>query len=245
MCRRKDRKLAESSGSTNSFLLLPATKVFVHTSTSIIIDTDSVTLFRDLISPSFTEVTVIDAPDSASAEIMSKANENAALRKSIVKRQVAFGVIEIREYSRCLGDHPVASKGPPMAIDWRYREAGSFGLDDYESSKPTARTHSEFMVPGSTRSRILKEHAGVTHAEIKAKMSEMNQVKHERKMSIAMQEFEEWTIAYESLKRKLKRLFARVSKKKEQDLSDEKPGLLVKGADSNQETETAENCAES
>lgn len=135
--------------------------------------------------------------------------------KSAVKRQVSFNVIEVREYSRCLGDHPVASQGPPLAIDWKYRETRSFGLDDYESSRPTKpRTAVELMVPGSTRSRILKEHTNVTHEEITAKMSEMNQVKHQRKMSIATQEFEDWVIAYESIQRKCKRLIARFKKKK-------------------------------
>lgn len=181
----------------------------------------------------------IDFPEGTPDEVKAFFNDKKEGRNQVDtrKRCVTFNVIEIREYSRCLGDHPVASKGPPMAIDWRYREAGSFGVDEYEKQKHPARTSSEFMMPGSTRSRILKEHAGVTDVDIKAKMSEMNQVKHERQMSIAMQEVEEWTIIYESLKRKTKRLFARVSKKKEKDILEEKavPVLLVKEADSNQE----------
>eukprot|EP00980_Cylindrotheca_fusiformis_P016806 scaffold5064_cov121-Cylindrotheca_fusiformis.AAC.20 len=130
------------------------------------------------------------------------------------RKQVSFDMIEIREYSRCLGDHPDAIKGPPLSIDWQYEEAGSFVLEEYESSRPARRSHTEFMLPAAARSRILKQQANVTHKEIVERIAEIRHVKHQRQMSIAAQEYEHLIVVYQSVKRKLKRFAARLFKQK-------------------------------
>jgi short-subunit dehydrogenase len=80
-------------------------------------------------------------------------------------------------------------------------------VEKYEVSKAKRRFQVELLVPGNIRSRMLQEQANVSVEDIKATMHRMEEVKQQRRISVVMQEFEQWVIFYQSLKRKMKRLF--------------------------------------
>ena len=131
---------------------------------------------------------------------------------------VSFGFIEVREYLRCLGNNPAVTHGPPLSIDWEYCELGRFPLDEYESTRPPHRCTNEMLIPGEVRESILLEQTDATRRDIKAMRLEIEAARHQRKVSIATQEFEEFNIMMQSIRRKLKRLKTGVSKKREEQL---------------------------
>ncbi|CAB9512452.1 expressed unknown protein [Seminavis robusta] len=55
--------------------------------------------------------------------------------KSATGRRVSFSKIEIREYPRCLGDHPCVVVGPPLSIGWNPSGRYELDLDEYEQSR--------------------------------------------------------------------------------------------------------------
>ena len=135
------------------------------------------------------------------------------------KRAVSFGIIEIREYSRCLGNNPaLTTEGPPLSIDWEYSHARTFKVAEYEKTRHAPRRPNQMMVPGRERERILLEESSTTKRQIVAMKSEIRAAKHQRQLSTAMQEFEGWQIVFESIRRKYKRFRSGISKKREMEL---------------------------
>ena len=44
-------------------------------------------------------------------------------------KTLSFGTVEVREYARCLGDHPSASSdGPSLSLDWIYISRGTMSF---------------------------------------------------------------------------------------------------------------------
>ena len=61
------------------------------------------------------------------------------------------------------------------------------------------------LLSGPDRQSILLEETNTTLKEIDAVRTQILNSRHQRQLSIAMQEFDEWQHVLESLKRKLKR----------------------------------------
>jgi hypothetical protein len=57
--------------------------------------------------------------------------ENTARRR----RAVSFGNVQVREFDRIAGDHPLVSKGPSLALDWGFIDNESTSLNQYESTR--------------------------------------------------------------------------------------------------------------
>ena len=132
--------------------------------------------------------------------------------------KISFGSIEIREYSRCLGNNPATTHGPPLSLGWSYNIVGSLDVEEYEAARPTRREGNQMLIPGTTREDILSEQAGVTRKQMQAMAKQIKDDRHKRQMTVAMQEFEPWHIAAEFLSRRVRRISSGVSKKREQEL---------------------------
>eukprot|EP00339_Tiarina_fusa_P014880 CAMPEP_0117019836 /NCGR_PEP_ID=MMETSP0472-20121206/15160_1 /TAXON_ID=693140 ORGANISM="Tiarina fusus, Strain LIS" /NCGR_SAMPLE_ID=MMETSP0472 /ASSEMBLY_ACC=CAM_ASM_000603 /LENGTH=225 /DNA_ID=CAMNT_0004724891 /DNA_START=22 /DNA_END=699 /DNA_ORIENTATION=+ len=149
------------------------------------------------------------APESeTAAETKEDPNEPA-------KRRVTFGRIELREYSRCLGNNPATTHGPPLSLGWSYNKTGTYDMEQYEEARPPRRVTNQMLVPGSVRELILLEQASVTKKQIQAVEQEVKAVRHRRQLTVAMQEFENWHVAAEFVKRRFRRLRTGISKEKE------------------------------
>jgi hypothetical protein len=163
-----------------------------------------------------------------------------------MKRVVSFDCIEIREYSRCLGNNPATTHGPSLSIDWDYSEARTFGLEEYENSRPPRRISSQMLIPGSVRETIILEQTDATKRQINAMNSEIKGIRHRRQLSIAMQEFDEWNLVFESIRRKFKRLKTGISKKREMELLWENARTILaekQGSITDEETEPTSSIA--
>lgn len=169
--------------------------------------------------PSMTAIAAMKTPDSALSLDKNVASMVETKRnKPKYKQSVSFDQIEIREYSRCLGDNPAVTHGPPLSIDWAYRVAGSYDVAEYEENRPKRRGNQEMLVPGSVREDILFEHTNVTSTQIQRTTSEIKTIRHRRQVCVVMQEFEDWAWFGETVARRFRRFRSGISKEQEQKM---------------------------
>lgn len=156
-------------------------------------------------------------PASPKPQDIEETSSTGANPKSM-KRGVSFDKIEIREYSRCMGNNPATTHGPSLSLDWHYDHAGTYDLEEYEQSRPDRRAHQQMLIPGCVREEILLAHTDVTRKQMSKSVAEIKAARHSRQMCVAMQEFEDWAWLGETILRRLRRLRSGISKKKEQQL---------------------------
>lgn len=131
---------------------------------------------------------------------------------------VKFGTVQIREYSRALGDHPSTSYGPPLTLDWDYDEAVLMNVDDYEDKRPPRRINKQMVVPGKTRESILLEQTAATKDEIKKSVNQVRAVRNQRRLTETFMELEDYHLVFEFLARRFRRMRRGVTKEKEQEM---------------------------
>mmetsp|Transcript_1758 Transcript_1758/g.3697 ORF Transcript_1758/g.3697 Transcript_1758/m.3697 type:complete len:489 (+) Transcript_1758:532-1998(+) len=62
------------------------------------------------------------------------------------RRHVTFTTIQVRQYSRILGDHPCCPSGPPLSLGWDMERQDTFSLEFYEKERePERRSNKEGM----------------------------------------------------------------------------------------------------
>lgn len=116
--------------------------------------------------------------------------------------KLSFTSIEIREYSRVLGDNPSAF-GPPISLDWNHHFDAIININEYEDSRPTRRKMHQLRMGPQTRLRLLKCDAGVTDDEIHHALKETKKIQKSRSLSDLTSPF--WRIEHmaQSAKRKI------------------------------------------
>jgi len=64
-------------------------------------------------------------------------------------RKITFDKVEVRNYSRDIGDNPSVSIGVPVTLDWGYDQEESIRLTEYEKHRtPLRRTQKQFAYTG-------------------------------------------------------------------------------------------------
>mmetsp|Transcript_50 Transcript_50/g.112 ORF Transcript_50/g.112 Transcript_50/m.112 type:complete len:286 (-) Transcript_50:324-1181(-) len=117
-----------------------------------------------------------------------------------------FANVNIREYSRTVGDNPSCSSGPPISISWEYNIVGNITLDDYERTRPPRRIQKEMVIPRRLREDMLRYEWNASRKDITESIRRNVRIKNQRRTTInnlgKATKFEE---AMESASRKLKR----------------------------------------
>ena len=156
-------------------------------------------------------------PTSPNEEASSCDPEQRQSSKALT-RGVSFDSVHIREYSRCLDVHPATTSGPSLSIGWDFVETQPISVETYENSRPPRRAAHQMQMPGTMRESIIKEHTDASSREIQQAVTEVQQSRNQRQLTVAMQEFEAWHVAFESMQRKFKRWIRKTSTKREQEL---------------------------
>jgi hypothetical protein len=94
------------------------------------------------------------------------------------KRAVSFGLIQIREYNRVVGDNPTVSFGPPLSIGWEFVQNEALHIDVYESKK-LQRT-SPLLMNSITRKSMLRNIYDVPAEDIRAAEQQVQKVQRQR-----------------------------------------------------------------
>jgi hypothetical protein len=124
------------------------------------------------------------------------------------KKAVSFGMIQVREYNRVVGDNPAVSNGPPMSIGWEFVQKEAVSVHVYEKRKLSRRT-SDLRMSNFTRKSMLREDCGFSWEEIRTAEKRVRKIQRQRRQTI--QRGETATAieyAMESAKRKMQRTFS-------------------------------------
>lgn len=105
-----------------------------------------------------------DLKSSSAEEISSNATPSCLFANSMPppgerghRRHVTFSSVQVREYSRILGDHPCCPSGPPLSLGWELEREDSFRLEEYEKERePARRSKEDFRLGCQDRREILE-----------------------------------------------------------------------------------------
>lgn len=126
-----------------------------------------------------------------------------------IDRNVSFDRLEIREFNMTLGNHPSATSGPPVMLDWDSQpQERVVNLDLYEQARQPRRNRRELKLSFEDRRGILEKDRGFSVAEVKEAWTEALKIRKQRQetreqgqTSMLMDEF------WESAVRKYNRTF--------------------------------------
>mmetsp|Transcript_4928 Transcript_4928/g.8526 ORF Transcript_4928/g.8526 Transcript_4928/m.8526 type:complete len:286 (-) Transcript_4928:178-1035(-) len=128
---------------------------------------------------------------------------------SAFEKSVSFDAIEVREYTRILGDHPDTMMGPPITLSWEYCTplTKPLGIEEYERERGERRSKTQLLAHPNVRRRWLREASmPVSENEMKRAEREVHRSALRRRNSAAFHPLtgpvEE---AVQSIKRKVKR----------------------------------------
>lgn len=127
------------------------------------------------------------------------------------KKAVSFGLIQVREYNRVVGDNPTVRVGPPMSLGWEFVEKQAVPLDDYESFERSRA--SDFRMGSFARTRLLRHEYDVSLEDIRAAEKIVRKIQRQR-VQTAQQGKTAAVIEciIESAKRKMHRIFSNNSR---------------------------------
>lgn len=121
----------------------------------------------------------------------------------------------------CIHRHPETIKGPPIGIDWKYQEVGTFDLEEFETQQKNSnhivRRRWRLLIPAKVREALLIE-CGATEEEMNAVVAEVRKHQQQRRESFESQDLESWFLLKETCKRRFRRWKTGVSKQREQEL---------------------------
>jgi hypothetical protein len=130
-------------------------------------------------SSSLPSIAVTDDASTSSShsdETVSHADDD----DDMMIKAVSFGVVEVREYNRIVGDHPEVRFGPPLTISWDYYAHPPVYIDTYETThvhkKPT-------RMSSITRRNLLQNVFGATDEEIQQSEKECQKIQKRREQS--------------------------------------------------------------
>mmetsp|Transcript_53821 Transcript_53821/g.161058 ORF Transcript_53821/g.161058 Transcript_53821/m.161058 type:complete len:300 (-) Transcript_53821:29-928(-) len=98
------------------------------------------------------------APLPVEAAPQSKPSSAGGKDQLPMKKSVSFHVVEMREYTRALGDHPDTMLGPPITLSWDYCSPYSpIDVGKYELERGARRTKTQLIVHPNIRRKWLRE----------------------------------------------------------------------------------------
>lgn len=127
-------------------------------------------------SPRDNQMTVYDDSmlDDECEQSVSPIHEN--------KKSVSFGSIEIREYTRIVGDHPDVKIGVPISIGWAFYQREAIPLDVYEANRHPKRVI--LRLSSIARKNMLRNIFDIPEKEITSAEKEIQKIQKQRERSI-------------------------------------------------------------
>ena len=143
-----------------------------------------------------------------SITISDKIKDKGTTRES---QKVSFDTVEVRHYSMQLGDHPNCSIGAPVSLSWNFEAEHPRCIDSFESVRRSQRKARCGLLSFYQRRDILKE-AGYTDEQLDTAEHERRKVQRQRHGTRMLLPFAKVEEAWQSTRRKVKRMTCRCSK---------------------------------
>ena len=128
---------------------------------------------------------------------------------------VRFSDVSIRSYQQTLGDNPSCSYGPPVQLDWDYKENVPLSIDEYEDNRAPRRSMRQMVLSYYVRKNLLMFYYGVSEEELKASKRRINREKLCRSVTASSVLMMPMEAALESVARKAKRFWGKKHKENE------------------------------
>jgi hypothetical protein len=121
---------------------------------------------------------------------------------------VRFKDVDIREFKMTLGNHPSATSGPPVMLDWDSEsEPKLTGLEAYERGREPRRNRRQLKLSLQQRHVILVKERGFSFEEVKGAWQEALNVRKQRKETLERGlALMKWDEVWESTCRKFTRI---------------------------------------
>jgi hypothetical protein len=96
-------------------------------------------------------------------------------------RNVSFSSLEINLFNVTLGNHPSASSGPPVMIDWDAEvDKRVVNLDEYERGRSPRRQRKQLKLSYRDRKSLLEQQRGFTTQEVNEAWAEALKIRQQR-----------------------------------------------------------------
>ena len=96
-------------------------------------------------------------------------------------RNVSFSSLEIKEFNMTLGNHPSATSGPPVMLDWDSElNKRVVNLDEYEQMRSPRRQRRQLKLSYRDRKGILEEQRGFSTEEVNEAWAEALKIRQQR-----------------------------------------------------------------
>lgn len=147
---------------------------------------------------------------SQTSLVPSSPTRKSALKRSsstTPRRTVSFKSLEIRNYNLTLGDHPSASTGPPVMLDWNHEREEVVDLEVYERARQPRRRRRQLKLSLKERQEILTA-KGFSISDISKAWEKALEIRKQRYETVMQGLFStKMEEAWESANRKFWRLF--------------------------------------
>ena len=122
--------------------------------------------------------------------------------------RVTFSCLEIHEFPMTLGDHPSATSGPPVALDWNSEARESIvDLDEYEQKRNPRRKRKQLRLSYRDRKRLLEQQKGFSTEQVNSAWAEALRIRQQRQETLKRGSLMMmWDDFSESSQRKLSRI---------------------------------------
>ena len=123
-------------------------------------------------------------------------------------RSVKFQNLDIREFKMTLGNHPSATSGPPVMLDWDSRpQSHVVSLEAYERARQPRRNRRQLKLSLQERHGILVRDQGFSFEAVKSAWQEALEIRRQRKETLERGlALMKWDEVWESTCRKFNRL---------------------------------------
>lgn len=149
----------------------------------------------------------MDEPATRTIKSALKKDGGRSLKNSR-NHSVQFKSLEIREHQMTLGDHPAASSGPPVTLDWSPSREHVVDLEAYERARSPRRSRRQLRMSYQTRERVLLDDLGFSVDEVKKAWTDAMLIRKQRYETLMQSVFStQLEEAWESAGRKFWRMF--------------------------------------
>jgi hypothetical protein len=121
----------------------------------------------------------------APKSILRKRTDGNHPSQPLRDRNVSFSSLQIKEFEMTLGDHPSASSGPPMCIDWQsVPKERVVDLDEYETTRTPRRKRRQLKISYRERKALLEGQKGFSTQQVNEAWAEAIRIRQQRQETI-------------------------------------------------------------
>ena len=127
---------------------------------------------------------------SLASTVVSEESEAFSVNMADVSRRpqttrgnssVVFSSVQVRVYSRTVGDHPDVTRGAPVTLDWDFQDHSEVDILQFEENRPERKRF--LRMSAASRKSLLEDEFEASEQELEAASREAEMVRMQRQES--------------------------------------------------------------